>query len=342
MVRYGNDTKHHTEHLVRRSKGEIMPTLCIDFGGTEIKLGILDGPRILATTTRPNAGTDADLDRVREALDELTLSAGRSDFSAVGIALPGVVDREGGTLVAAHDKYDYAHGRDLREWALQAFGVPAVVENDARAALVGEATYGVAAGARDAVLVTLGTGIGTAALIDGQLLRGVHDHAGILGGHVTVDLDGPLCNCGNVGCAEAVASTWALQRDVASDPHLAASPLGERAARGPIGLRDLVETRDTPEVRPLFDRYLRAWGAAIVTLCHAYDPDIVVVSGGVMRSADVILPSLEEYVDAHLWSSSHRPAFATPSAPEFSVLLGLSALAGHAGERAATHRKDAS
>jgi glucokinase len=318
-----------------------MPTLCIDFGGTEIKLGILDGPRILATTTRPGSGSDADLQHVVEALDELRESAGRSDLTAVGIALPGVVDRVNGSLVAAHDKYGYAHGRDLRAWAAESFGVPAVVENDARAALVGEATYGVAAGARDAVLVTLGTGIGTAALIDGHLLRGVHDHAGILGGHVTVDLDGPPCNCGNAGCAEAVASTWALQRDVASDPALAASPLGERAAHGSIGLRDLLETRDAPVVGALFDRYLRAWGAAIVTLCHAYDPEIVIVSGGVMRSADVILPPLREYVHTHLWSSSHRPAFVTPSTPEYSVLLGLSALAEHAGNSAALHRKDA-
>src|SRR6185437_14505109 len=133
-----------------------MPTLCIDFGGTEIKLGILDGPRILATATRVATGTEADLDAVRDALGELTESAGTDEIAAVGIALPGVVDRAAGSLVAAHDKYGYAHGRDLREWASQSFGVPAVVENDARAALVGETTFGVAAGARDAVLVTLG------------------------------------------------------------------------------------------------------------------------------------------------------------------------------------------
>ncbi len=317
-----------------------MPTLCIDFGGTDIKLGLLDGPRILASATRANTGTEADLDRVRDAVDELRPAAGDATIGAVGIAVPGVVDRHTGSLVAAHDKYDYAIGRDLRAWAAQSFGVPAVVENDARAALVGETSYGVAAGARDAVIVTLGTGIGTAALIDGHLLRGTHDHAGILGGHMTVDLDGPDCNCGNAGCAEAVASTWALRRDAATDPRLSASVLGARAARAGIGLKDLVETREDPESAALFDRYLRAWGAAVVTLCHAYDPDIVIVSGGAMRSADVILPTLSDYVDAHLWSSSHRPALVTPSAPEHSVILGLSALAERAGDHAADHRKD--
>ncbi|WP_457101321.1 ROK family protein [Microbacterium sp. P5_E9] len=319
-----------------------MSTLCVDFGGTEIKLGILERSRFLVSASLPNQGSDGDLQRVRETVDQLRRSVESGAVSAVGIAVPGVVDRAHASLVAAHGKYPYLRDRDLRAWANDAFGVDAVVvENDARAALVGEATYGVAAGATDAVLVTLGTGIGTAAIIGGKVLRGAHDHAGILGGHMTVDLDGPMCNCGNAGCAEAVAGTWALQRDVASDPALAASALGERAARGPIGLRDLVETRAEPAPAALLDRYLRAWGAAIVTLCHAYDPDVVVVAGGVMRSTDLILPALSDYVHAHLWSSSHRPRFVTPAAPEHSVLLGLSALAGHIGDRTALPRKDA-
>lgn len=319
-----------------------MATLCIDFGGTEIKLGLLDGPDFVASAALPNLGSDDDLDRVRDAVERLRDSAGDSVITGVGIALPGVIDQAHAGLLAAHGKYRYLQDRDLRVWANDAFGIEAVaIENDARAALVGEATYGVAAGVADVVMVTLGTGIGTAAIVRGEVLRGVHDHAGILGGHLTVDIDGPICNCGNSGCAEAVASTWALQRDVESDPTLAASSLGERAARGRIGLRDLIETRHESAPRALLDRYLRAWGATIVNLCHAYDPDVVVVAGGVMRSTDVILPALTDHVRSHLWSSSHRPAFVTPSAPEHSVLLGLSALAGPIDDRATLQRKGA-
>ncbi|MFF1632516.1 ROK family protein [Leifsonia sp. NPDC058248] len=318
-----------------------MTALCVDFGGTEIKLGLLDGGEILAATALPNTGREADLETVRVAALEL---AGRAAarIDGVGIALPGVVDRTRGSLVAAHDKYDWATGRDLRAWAAEAFGVPALVENDARAALLGETTYGRAAGATDAVLVTLGTGIGTAAMIDGVLLRGARDHAGILGGHITVDLDGPPCNCGNVGCAEAVASTWALQRDAAADPDLAAALAGDPAAGDRAygdatgtaatgataarpGLKELFEHAADPRVAPTVDRYLRAWAAAIVGLCHAYDPSVVIVSGGVMRSAEFVLPRLTTLVHEHLWSSSYRPPLVTPAAPEHSVLLGLSA-----------------
>ena len=120
-----------------------MTILCIDFGGTEIKLGALDGPRVLASTTLPNSGREGDLDGVVDGAKSLG-----ARFDAVGIAVPGVVDRSASSLVAAHGKYAWALGRDLDAWSRTAFGLAAVVENDARAALLGEAVHGCAAGAR--------------------------------------------------------------------------------------------------------------------------------------------------------------------------------------------------
>ena len=164
--------------------------------------------------------------------------------------------------------------------------------------------------------------------LDGRVVRGPRGHGAILGGHITVDLDGPRCPCGNIGCAEALASTWALTADAAAGrldlgPELAA----RLADQGALGIRDLVETRDERESAIILDRYIRTWAAVIVTQCHAFDPDIVVVTGGVMRAADVILPALRERVHADLWSSSLRPPFVTPDDPSTSVLRGLAALA---------------
>lgn len=315
-----------------------------------IKLGLLDGSRPLATRVIATTGTVLDLANVRHEVEEMLRGpespsgAGAAvrgvTIDAVGIALPGVVDQRGGCLVAAHDKYDYAIGVDLRDWAREQFGTRAVIENDARAALFGEVVHGCAMGERDAVLIILGTGIGTAALIDGRLFRGAHDHGGILGGHVTVQLDGPQCNCGNIGCAEAVASTWALEREVREHPLLLSSaPWRERLDRGDVDLKGLLDSRDDMVSRDILGRFLRAWGAAIVGLCHAYDPNLVIVSGGVMRSAEAILPDLTTYVHTHLWSSSYRPCFVTPEVPEHSVLLGLSALCDRtAKNRAASNQ----
>ncbi|MCD0447487.1 ROK family protein [Glycomyces sp. A-F 0318] len=288
--------------------------LCIDFGGSEIKLGVLDRGEPVRTAAVPVG--EGDLEAAAAAAAAL-IAAAPAAPDAAGIAVPGVVDRAAGRLVKAHDKQPRLGGLDLVAWADAAFGLPAVIENDARAALLGEISAGSAAGARDAVLMTLGTGIGTAAVMDGVLLRGAHDHAGILGGHLTVDLDAPLCNCGNVGCAESIAGAWAIRRDLAERGD-AVADVKEMLAAAEAG--DAVATT-------LRDRALRAWGATAVSLCHAYDPDVVVLSGGIMRAGAAVAGPVEAYVREHLWTSSHRPSFTIPDRPDLSVLRGLSVLA---------------
>jgi glucokinase len=314
--------------------------LAIDFGGTEIKVGLArnapattTGPvsadahtadassiELIDTTTIPVRGDERDLAAAATAVRALLAEArdsGRTiePLEAAGIAVPGVVDRDG-RMLHANAKYDHFRDFDLTKWARVELDVGTVaVENDARAALVGETVAGgAAAGCADVVLVTLGTGIGTAAMVDGRLMRGSHGHAGILGGHVTVDLDAPLCPCGNVGCAESLASTWALQRESGTD----ASDLRALFAEG---------VSRTSETSAIAARYLRVWGAALVTLCHMYDPEIIVLSGGVMRAGERVRAPLEEYLHAHLWPSAHRPPLRIPAEPQFSVLRGLARLA---------------
>jgi glucokinase len=300
-------------------------TLAIDLGGTAVKIGVLESGRLVATDEFAAVDGQIGLDEVADRV-ELLLAGERP--LAIGIAVPGVVDPEGSRLLAAHGKYAELHDLDLSAWSQERFGCPAVVENDARAALIGEITDGCARGIRDAVLIVLGTGIGAAAVLDGRVVRGRHGHGAILGGHITVDLDGPRCPCGNIGCAEAVASTWALTADAAAGDLALGPQLTSRlASQRALGIRDLVETGDEPESAAILDRYIRTWAAVIVTQCHAFDPEVVIVTGGVMRAADVILPALRERVHGDLWSSSFRPAFVTPDEPSTSVLRGLAALA---------------
>jgi glucokinase len=297
--------------------------LCIDFGGTAVKLGVLSAGSPLATAQFPVGDGSDPLGRAEAAARDL-LATTRATPSGVGVALPGVVDRRAGALVRAHDKYTSLAGVDVRAWAEKAFGAPCDIENDARAALVGETVHGVAAGARDAVLVTIGTGIGTAAMMDGVVLRGATDHAGILGGHVTVDVDAESCPCGNIGCAESLASTWALGRALQQHPEFASSAL----AAGPVDLRALTEAAPTDTVaRDTLDRFVRVWGAALVSLCHAYDPAVAIVSGGVLAARDAIVPGLTAHLERHLWSSAHRPRVVVPERPDLSVLRGLCVVA---------------
>lgn len=292
--------------------------LCIDFGGTEIKLAVIDGGQVLGVESFPIRGDESDLAAVTTASLAL-IARTHTAPTAVGIAVPGVVDPTSGRMLHANDKYDFLRAFDLRGWAAGEFDLPAVVENDARAALIGETSTGSASGERDAVLVTLGTGIGTAAMIDGIPLRGVSGHAGILGGHVTVDIDGPICPCGNVGCAEALASARALR---------------ERSEG--LSVKDLFESDEHTDVR---DSFLHVWGATAVILIHMYDPSVVVLSGGILRAGDAVSAPIEAYVREHLWPSMTTPRFIVPPEPEYSVVRGLSTLARQAHPHTEQHQE---
>ena len=295
--------------------------LCIDFGGTEIKLAIIDGAQILGSDQLPVRGDASDLAAAVTSSRALIERTGTTP-TAVGIAVPGVVSPASGRMLHANAKYDFLRDFDLRAWAGDELRLPAAVENDARAALIGETSTGSASGERDAVLVTLGTGIGTAAMIDGVPLRGVTGHAGILGGHVTVDSNGPTCPCGNVGCAEALASAWALRQ---VDPRPSTGPgVGSGTGSGVGTVKDLFANDDRADVR---DSFLHVWGATIVTLIHMYDPSVVILSGGILRAGDAVRAPIEAYVADHLWPSLTPPRLVVPPEPEYSVVRGLSTLA---------------
>jgi glucokinase len=301
--------------------------LCIDFGGTEIKLAVTRGDLVLASDSIPVHGDVSDLDNAAAASRELLARTEAAQPEAVGIAVPGVVHPTTQRMLHANAKYDYLRDTDLRSWAANEFEAPAVIENDARAALVGETSAsGSTPGERDAVLITLGTGIGTAALMDGTLVRGSTGHAGILGGHVTTDVHAGLCPCGNVGCGEALASAWALKER----RFVSLRSLNDQVP----SMQQLFATGDHPDIR---DSFLHVWGATVVTLIHMYDPATVVLSGGILRAGDSVRGPIENYVREHLWPSLEPPRFVVPPEPEFSVARGLSVLAR---ELITDHRSD--
>ena len=228
----------------------------------------------------------------------------------MAVALPGIVEPSSGRLVSAHGKYGYAHDLDLVGWAERELGHRAVVENDARVALLGEVTTGSARGARDAALVVVGTGIGTAAMIDGVLVRGHRGHAGVLGGHFTITMADQACNCGNLGCAEVFGGSWNLPDGL--DMPAVFAGLG----RGEAGVTEVA------------NRVLQAWAVTAVNLCHAYDPEVLVMSGGAVAAAGGALHWVVDYVRAHHWSSLPPPEIVVADEPELSVVRGLDALAG--------------
>lgn len=280
-------------------------TLAIDLGGTIIKAGLLDGSELVATCSVDAAsaqGLGANLPVIENAvyrmLQERNLS--RADLIGVGFSFPGLVDSVQNRVISTNKKYDDAAGVDLPAWAREKWGAPLFLENDARMALLGEWRYGAGKGYENMVMVTLGTGVGSAVLIEGKLLKGKHFQAGNLGGHFTVNHRGTICTCGNKGCMEAEASTWRLPDLIRNHPAYAQSSLNEvKPDYENLFMHAAAKDQAALDV---LDHSFSVWSAGLITMIHAFDPEIVILGGGLMKSSDIILPELQRRVNQYAWT----------------------------------------
>jgi glucokinase len=270
-------------------------------GGTRIKLGIVRDGAVIASDVIPahsDEGLATRLPPLEEALRELCRRASVDIAACAGIAIsfPSLVDVHTGRILAEYGKYRDGPQVDLRAWANASLRLPLAIENDARMALIGEWRHGAGRGSDNVVMITLGTGLGTSVVIEGNILRGKHGQAGCLGGHMTVKYEnGRPCSCGNVGCAEAEASTAFLSRIASERADFANSSLSREPVLDYAAMICHATAGDAC-AQSLLEHSVRVWGALAVNLIHAYDPEIVVIGGGIMAGADVILPRIREYV----------------------------------------------
>jgi glucokinase len=281
--------------------------LACDLGGTRLKIGLVRAGTVLARTLEParsRQGLASHLPVLRSAWLRLLGQAGLNleNCAAISVAFPSLIDAATGRVLAEYGKYADAMDLDLRAWGRRELGLPLVIENDARMALIGEWQAGAGRDCNNVVMMTLGTGLGTAALIEGRVLRGRHGQAGVLGGHITVRHGGRPCTCGNLGCAEAEASTAALAALAASRPDFAASVLAREAVLDFAGVFRHAAGGDACAAA-LRDHSLQVWSSLAVNLIHAYDPEVVILGGGIMASAETVLPAVRRHVDRH----AHTP-----------------------------------
>ncbi len=272
-----------------------------------MKIGLVHAGRVLSSVVvdaHSDQGLRAQLPGIREAWLRLLRESQLKLTQCIGVtmAFPSLMDPKTGRILDTYGKYADAPTLDLRSWARTEFNLPFAIENDARMALVGEWKFGAGRGCEDVVMMTLGTGLGTAAIVEGRLLRGCHGQAGVLGGHATIQVGGRRCSCGNVGCAEAEASTGHLNELAVSSPDWSTSLLRSAPI---VDYRTVFETAAAgdPCAIGLRDRSLGVWSAMAVSLIHAYDPELLILGGGIMASGDVILPALRQYVETH----AHTP-----------------------------------
>ena len=275
--------------------------LALDIGGTKLAAGVVDGSGQVhsfhAGPSKPERGPENGLERLFE-LGRRALADAGVEVAAVGIGCGGPLDSERGVLLAPLHLPGW---RDVPVVALarEAFGRPAALENDATAAAAGEHRFGAGAGTRHMVYLTVSTGVGGGVIVDGQLYRGAMGNGGELG-HVTVDWNGRLCRgCGRRGCLEAYAS---------------GTSIGERAAEAlaTSNRQSILAALDRPTAEDvaaaardgdalavqLWDETLAALASGLTSIVNLFEPELVVLGGGVTRVGEQLLGPVRERVKA--------------------------------------------
>jgi glucokinase len=278
--------------------------LGIDIGSNQIRAGMVDEEgAILASRTIP---TPADLETFMPSLQDAIrwLVESTSLPSGVGVGCKGLIDPDTTRIESLRGGLHFLQGLCIVDIVGLPLEVPVFADNDARVALAGEIVWGAARGRENVLMLTLGNGVGGAALVNGQLLRG---HAGVAGhiGHITVDPYGVVCSCGNRGCLETVFSAGAIEADAYAAVHRGCDSVLTRLFREQPQLatcRTIFQAaREGDAVATaIVARAIFKLGASLAGLLHIFDPEIVILGGHVADAgADLLVPLQEE-----VWSRS--------------------------------------
>lgn len=301
------------------------PALAIDLGGTKIKIGLVQGHVVVASTSIDALSANGLRERLPYIKDAITTlleqhNISLNDLGGLGMSVPGIVDSKQKRILSIDKKFGDAPEIKFEDWCNETFGLKLSMENDARSALIGEWKFGKAKDYENVVLMTLGTGVGSSAVIEGKLLRGKHFTAGILGGHFVINYKGGECNCGNKGCVETEASTWCIAAKARNSKGFSKSKLSKESS---IDFESIFRCAENDELaKQLRDESLNVWSACAINLIHAYDPEIVLLTGGIMASSDKIISHIQQVTDARAWTPWGKVKIEAASFPATAALLG--------------------
>lgn len=259
----------------------------IDLGGTAIKFGTFtpDGTcsQTLTIPTPQPATPEAVLNTITAIVKQLQEA---NKCMAIGLGIPGPADARGRIARVAINLKGW-QDVPLAEWLERATGLPTTLANDANCAGLGEAWLGAGRKFRDSILLTLGTGVGGAIILDSKLFTGHQGAAGELG-LISLNPDGPLCNSGNNGSLEQYASVQAIRRVTGKEP----AEMAQLAAQG------------NPEALAFWQEYGRLLGIGLTTLIYIFTPEAIILGGGISGAAEFFLPSTLAEIQRRVLPSS--------------------------------------
>jgi glucokinase len=303
----------------------------IDLGGTKMLLGVLDGDSKTVWESRERSAGESEEELVELLVREIAEARSqRSGIEAVGMGIPATIDHEKGLAVAAVNLP--IENLPIRDLVARRTGLPAFVDNDANVAALAEHLFGAARGAENAVMLTIGTGIGGGLILGGEIYRGTTG-AGAELGHMAIQMDGPGCqgNCPNRGCVEALASGTALGREgqaaAESNPDSALGRL--LAEEKPVdGKAVTVVAQEGDETAVgVFELVGGRLGVALASFANIFEPDVIVVGGGVMAAGELLLAPARRELEARALRPMSRTPVVAAELGEDAGMIGAAAMA---------------
>lgn len=281
----------------------------IDLGGTNIKAGVVNEKfEIIAKastkTLCPRPAKDICDDMAKVSIEACKL-AGISvdDVEWIGVGTPGIADNINGTIPYSNN-LDF-HDVPVRKYIQAHINKPVYVANDANAAAYGEFVAGAAKGAKNAVCITLGTGVGAGIIVDGKILTG-SNLAGAELGHMVIEVDGPQCTCGRKGCFEVFSSATGLIRMTKEAAEADSSSILNKylAEDGKFSARHaFMAMREGDKVgTEVVEKYCKYLAAGITNTINIFQPDILCIGGGVCNEGDPLLLPVKELVKKEVYT----------------------------------------
>lgn len=286
----------------------------IDLGGTNIVAGVVDGDyNIIAKAStktncpRPEKEIAEDMAKMAvQAVENAKLTM--DDIEWIGIGTPGIANSATGIVERANNLGFI--NTPLVKYVKEFIGrndTPVYIENDANAAAYGEYVAGAAKGAKNAVCITLGTGVGAGIVIDGKIYAG-SNFAGAEIGHTVIEVGGAPCTCGRKGCFEAYSSATGLIRmtkeSMAENPDSIMNKMAEE--RGKVTARTSFDCMRAGDkyAKAVVDKYIKYLAAGITNTINTFQPDILCIGGGVCNEGDPLLLPLKELVAKEVYTKN--------------------------------------
>lgn len=289
----------------------------IDLGGTKISGAIADFKGNIVSkyiiSTNSNEGEKAVLDRITIVIEKVIEESkiDKNQILAIGIGSPGPLDAKKGIILTTPNLP--FKNFNIVEPLKDKFNIPVYLDNDANAAAIGEYVFGAGRGTNNMVFITVSTGIGGGAILNGKIYRGNTCNALEIG-HTTIEKDGPKCNCGNYGCAEALASGTAIGREgkeavereektsLSSYEKITAYEVFKEAEKG-----DAVSQK-------VLDKALNYLGICVANIIASFDPEMVIIGGGVSKGGNIVFQKVKEVVDKRCFKAMSESTKIVPAA----------------------------